>query len=69
MLYGRLDGLRDLASERLSSTTRGLGPGGTQQARSERDANVTMYAEQIAQYNAVENGLCFGRLDVRTGPA
>ena len=26
-----------------------------------------MYTEQLAQLNAVENGLCFGRLDFRDG--
>jgi DNA helicase IV len=63
MLYARLDALRDVANERLTSANRGFGPGGTQQARSERDSDVTMYTDYIAQYNAVENGLCFGRLD------
>ena len=64
MLYARLDALRARANERLSSAVQGFGPGGTQQARSERDSAVTMYADHIAQYNAVENGLCFGRLDL-----
>ena len=64
MLYARLDALRARANERLSSAVQGFGPGGTQQARSERDSAVTMYTDDIAQYNAVENGLCFGRLDL-----
>ncbi len=63
MLYGRLDALREVANERLTSAARGSGPGGTQQARSERDSNVSMYTDYIAQYNAVENGLVFGHLD------
>src|SRR5947209_8008285 len=67
MLYGRLDHLRELATERLNSSVQGSGPGGTFQARGERDSAVTMYSDQIAQYNAVENGLCFGRLDYSDG--
>ncbi|HEY1487244.1 MAG TPA: helicase, partial [Micromonosporaceae bacterium] len=67
MLYGRLDDLRDVATSRLTSTLQGAEQGGTRggtlQARGERDSAFTMYADQIAQYNAVENGLCFGRLD------
>jgi len=67
MLYGRLDHLRALAADRLDTTLKGAEQGGTQggtmQARGERDSRFTMYSDQIAQYNAVENGLCFGRLD------
>jgi DNA helicase IV len=70
-LYARLDDLRDLAAGRLSSTLRGVGQiggqVGTPQSVSERDSAFTMYADQIAQYNAVENGLCFGRLDYADG--
>ncbi|MFC3505349.1 HelD family protein [Micromonospora krabiensis] len=61
MLYGRLDGLRDQAARRLTEELRATG--GTLQARSQRDSSVTMYAEQVEQFSAVENGLCFGRLD------
>ncbi|MFC4021981.1 HelD family protein [Micromonospora sp. GCM10011542] len=61
MLYGRLDGLREQAGRRLTDALRTSG--GTQQDRSQRDSAVRMYAEQIEQFSAVENGLCFGRLD------
>ncbi|WP_433689258.1 HelD family protein [Micromonospora carbonacea] len=61
MLYDRLDGLREQSARRLAEQLRA--GGGTQQARSQRDSAVKMYAEQVEQYSAVENGLCFGRLD------
>ncbi|MEV0152512.1 AAA family ATPase [Micromonospora sp. NPDC050686] len=65
MLYDRLDGLREQAAHRLSDELRTTG--GTQQARSQRDSAVGMYADQVEQYSAVENGLCFGRLDDSDG--
>ena len=65
MLYGRLDGLRDRASGRLAQVLRQTG--GTHQARSEREAFSVMYAQQLAQFDAAENGLCFGRLDFHHG--
>ncbi|MGC4807474.1 HelD family protein [Micromonospora sp. DT233] len=61
MLYGRLDDMRERAAQRLREELRATG--GTQQARSQRDSAVGMYAEQVEQFSAVENGLCFGRLD------
>ena len=61
MLYERVDGLRAQAEQRLAQALRNRG--GTLQARSERDSAVAMYSERIAQYNGVESGLCFGRLD------
>ena len=61
MLYSRLDELRNRASSRLAQVLRE--PGGTHQARSEREAFSVMYAQQLSQFNAAENGLCFGRLD------
>ncbi|MFI9813702.1 HelD family protein [Saccharothrix variisporea] len=65
MLYGRLDDLRELSSKRLAGALRETG--GTHQMRSERDTSVAMYSDQLAQYSAVENGLCFGRLDFHEG--
>ncbi|MET8162321.1 helicase [Sphaerisporangium sp. NPDC005289] len=45
------------------------GGGGTHQNRSERDSFAGMYAERLARLWAVENGLCFGRLDLaQEGP-
>ena len=61
MLYDHLDGLRDRASGRLAQTLRQTG--GTPQARTERDVNAVMYTQRIAQLDAAENGLCFGRID------
>lgn len=65
MLYGRLDELRKQAGERLDSALRNTG--GTQQERSQRDSTVSMYTEQIERFGAVEQGLCFGRLDLDSG--
>ncbi|MFC3386904.1 HelD family protein [Couchioplanes azureus] len=60
-LYTRLDELREQAAERLRAIL--LEAGGTPQGRSQREATRSHWAEQVAQMNAVENGLCFGRLD------
>jgi len=61
MLYGRLDGLRERAASRLAWTLRESG--GTPAARTERDVSADMFSTRIAQLDAAENGLCFGRLD------
>ncbi|QKT14150.1 HelD family protein [Rhodococcus sp. W8901] len=66
MLYERLDGLREYASNRLGRVL--LETGGTPQARSERESFTQMYTEDIARYDAAENGLCFGRIDVDDEP-
>lgn len=65
-LYGRLDELRDEAERRLAEVRRG-GPSGSPQNRSERDAFATLYEDRIAQLDAVEDRLCFGRLDLADG--
>ena len=65
MLYGRLDGLRERAVSRLAGTLRESG--GTPAARTERDVSADMFATRIAQLDAAENGLCFGRLDFAEG--
>jgi DNA helicase IV len=65
MLYGHLDDLRERASARLASTLRE--PGGTPQARTEREVSAVMFSTRIAQLDAAENGLCFGRLDFEEG--
>ena len=67
MLYGRLDSNRERASARLAKVMRENG--GTHQARSERESLTVMYFRQLAQFDAAENGLCFGRLDFDDGPA
>ncbi|WP_375790595.1 HelD family protein [Actinoplanes lutulentus] len=60
-LYGRLDQLREQADRRLRGIL--LEAGGTPQGRAQREATRSHYAEQLAQFNSVENGLLFGRLD------
>nr|WP_249713970.1 ATP-binding domain-containing protein [Micromonospora sp. NBRC 107566] len=65
-LYGRLDAMRDQAADRLAAALRQTG--GTQQERSQRESTTGMYTEQVAQLDAVESGLCFGRLDFDKGP-
>src|SRR5690242_16650757 len=60
-LYQRLDQLREQADERLRAIL--LEAGGTPQGRAHREATRQYYADQLAQMNAVENALCFGRLD------
>lgn len=61
-LYEQLDSLRSYAQNRLSQVL--LQTGGTPQARSERESFTQMYTEDLARYDAAENGLCFGRIDV-----
>jgi DNA helicase IV len=64
-LYDRLDELRQRASDRLAGTLRQAG--GTPAARTEREALSVMYGQQLAQLDAAENGLCFGRLEFNDG--
>ncbi len=66
VLYGRLDDLRERASGHLAGVLRQSG--GTHQARTEREAFLDLYVRQLAQFDAAEQGLCFGRLDSTTGP-
>ncbi|MDT5038296.1 MAG: hypothetical protein QOE03_3481 [Micromonosporaceae bacterium] len=61
MLYARLDGMRAKAADHLSRLM--LQTGGTPQMRSQRDGAVGQCSEQLSKVNAVEEGLCFGRLD------
>jgi len=65
-LYSRLDVLRGEATERLAEV-RKAGPSGSPQNRSERDAFATLYEDRIVQLDAVEDRLCFGRLDMAAG--
>jgi DNA helicase IV len=66
MLYRRVDTLREQTRERLQRALRQDG-GGNRQARLDRDALVGRLADRLAQLSAVEDGLCFGRLDRRDG--
>jgi DNA helicase IV len=65
VLYARLDDLRDRASNRMAGVLRQSG--GTHQARVERETFTNMYRQQLAQFDAAENGLCFGRLEFEDG--
>lgn len=65
-LYARLDALRAQTRVRLAKVRRS-GPSGSPQNRSERDAFATLYEDRIAQLEAVEDRLCFGRLDLTDG--
>ena len=67
MLYGHLDTLREDASTQLQRAL--LQTGGTPADRSHRDSATALYTDRLAQYTAVENGLCFGRLDFDHGDA
>lgn len=65
-LYARLDALRAQTRGRLAKVRRS-GPSGSPQNRSERDAFATLYEDRLAQLEAVEDRLCFGRLDLVDG--
>jgi DNA helicase IV len=65
MLYGRLDDLRANASARLARALREKTD--IPEELSERDTAVATYSDQLSQYNSVENGLCFGRLEFQDG--
>ncbi|MEV5414189.1 UvrD-helicase domain-containing protein [Thermopolyspora sp. NPDC052614] len=65
MLYRRVDELREQASQRLATVLREHG--GTRQALVERESAYRRYADRVAKFDAAENGLCFGRLDLSDG--
>jgi DNA helicase IV len=62
VLYERLDGMREYATNRLRTVL--LENGGTPQARTERESFSQLYSEDLAKYDAAEHGLCFGRIDL-----
>ncbi|MCL2468546.1 MAG: AAA family ATPase [Micrococcales bacterium] len=62
-VYDRLDTLRGEARARLAEVRR-EGPSGSPQNRSERDSFATLYENRLAQLEAVEERLAFGRLDL-----
>ena len=64
MLYRLLDEARDRTERALTQTHGSGGAGGTFQARVERDITAAEQARRLAQLNAVEHGLCFGRIDM-----
>src|SRR6266567_4586699 len=63
MLYRLLDEARDRTDRGLTQTLGSGGAGGTFQARVERDFTAAEQSRRLAQLNAVEHGLCFGRTD------
>lgn len=65
-LYRRLDDLRAQTRDRLAEVRR-VGPSGSPQNRSERDAFATLYEDRLARLEAVEDRLAFGRLDLVEG--
>lgn len=62
-LYQRLDQLREESQTQLTKV-RSTGAVGTMQNITERDAFATMYEDRLAQLNAVDDRLVFGRLDL-----
>ena len=67
-LYRLLDEARDRTERALTQTQASGGAGGTFQARVERDITAAEQARRLAQLNAVEHGLCFGRTDAEPTP-
>jgi DNA helicase IV len=65
-LYQRLDALRARTAAELAAVRR-AGPQGTHQNRSERDSFATLHEIRLAQLEAVEDRLAFGRVDLRDG--
>ena len=63
MLYDLLDTARARAGEALTRTHASSGPGGTFQARIEREVTAGEQARRLAQLEGVEHGLVFGRTD------
>ena len=65
LLYRRLDELRERASASMAGVLRQSG--GSHQARVERESFTAHYRQQLGQFDAAENGLCFGRIEFTDG--
>src|SRR5690554_5959842 len=65
VLYDLLDTLRARLARRLEQLFQQRGS--THQAVWERDVFVARDVDRLARLNAVEPGLCFGRLDLASG--
>ncbi|MFC0581296.1 UvrD-helicase domain-containing protein [Micrococcoides hystricis] len=65
--YNRLDELHAEKQQQLAQLRRG-GAQGSLQNVSERDSFATLYEDRIAQLEAVDERLVFGRLDLEDGP-
>ncbi|OUC95241.1 hypothetical protein CA984_19280, partial [Streptosporangium minutum] len=66
-LYDRLDTLREQVRASLGRIYASGEPGGTRQARVEREVSADEHARHLARLSGVEHGLCFGRIDDRDG--
>ena len=62
-VYARLDELREETAQKLADVRKNQAVGGHQN-RSERDSFATYYEDRLAQLNAVDSRLTFGRLDM-----
>ena len=67
-LYARLEELRAEKRRQLAQVRR-AGAVGTMQNVSERDAFAALYEDRLAQLDAVDDRLVFGRLDLDSGEA
>jgi DNA helicase IV len=67
MLYSLLDAARARSEEALKDVNAQGAPGGTHQARLERDVFAGEHQARLAQLNGIERGLCFGRTDDEKG--
>lgn len=66
-LYAHLDTARERARHTCDHAHDGAAAGGTHQARLDREVRAREAARTAARLDAVERGLCFGRLDERDG--
>jgi DNA helicase IV len=64
MLYEHLDAMRTRASAKLAALTRTTAE---RMSRAERDTAVAWQAAEVARLDSVQEGLCFGRLDLTDG--
>ncbi|SDK77061.1 DNA helicase IV [Nonomuraea maritima] len=65
--YGLLDAARERTERSLRQVYAGGATATSRQARVEREVTASERARRLAQLNAVERGLCFGRIDDATG--
>jgi hypothetical protein len=66
--YARLDAMRD-AARRVAEGFADMGPGGTHQAKLERDAAFDVTRRRLAALDIGEAPLCFGRVDLAVNGA
>lgn len=66
-LYARLDTMREETIVGLAAVLRSGVEAVTFQAKVERDVAAEEYARRLEQFDGVNNGLCFGRIDDAAG--